>query len=88
MTYEEILTDLKKVGLKKRFVSEYESRESQVLLDMFKSTDKIHGTANLVRNLMRTYDVGTECYDFWKKVFLYYLTPEFVRNEKSLICKQ
>lgn len=79
MTYKDCLLELKSIGLKTRFVNEYEKLESPTLLLMFKKTDKIHGTANLIKNLMKLYEEESKSRLFWKNVFFYFITPNFAR---------
>ena len=79
MTYNQVLSDLKKVGLKAKFISEFEKHESQLLIKMFKETDKIHSTGALVRILMKHYENESEIWLYWQKVLFYFMTPQFAR---------
>lgn len=84
MTYNEILNELQEVNLKDKFVSEYENFESPTLLIMLKETDKISSTANLIRSLMKKWEIETENWIYWQKVMFYFMTPVFARKENQL----
>lgn len=84
MTYNEILIELQEVNLKDRFVSEYENFESSSFLKRLKETDKISSTANLIRSLMKKWEIETENWIYWQKVMFYFMTPVFARKENQL----
>lgn len=85
MTYNQILLELKQIGIDKAFKYEFESYVSKELLVMIKDTDKIKSTASLIKLLLKKFKTDTEEFVYWKKVFIYFMTPVFARNLNQLI---
>jgi len=85
MTYKQILKELNEIGLKKEFTSEFENYISPELLKMFKDTDKINSTANLIRLLLKKYEIESKKWLEWQKVLIFFMTPKFARNINQLL---
>ena len=79
MSYSEILNELNSIGLKDRFVSEYESVISEKLLSLVKNSNEIHSAGSMIRGLLSNYKHESETWVFWQKVLIYFMAPDFAR---------
>lgn len=84
MTYKEVLADLKIIGYDEIFKQDIESNFSESFLERLNRTDRIHSPGSLIRTLISEHEAGSEKWEFWRKVFIYFINPEFVRKKEML----
>lgn len=78
-SYDEVLIELDLVGLKSKFIIEFEIYQSEEFFKLLKATNKISGPGSLIRLLMKTFEVESINWLFWQKVLVYFMTPDFCR---------
>lgn len=84
MNYKEILSELKIIGFDEIFKKDIELNFSESFIKRLNETNKIHSPASLIRTLISQYEAGSEKWEFWRKVLVYYLNPVFVRTKEML----
>ncbi len=84
MKYEEILQELEEVGLNEKFTSDFENNASKGLLKKLKETNKINSTGSLIRHLIHCFEFKSENWEYWQKVLIYFMTPDFVKDKNKL----
>lgn len=78
-SYDEVLIELDSVGVKSKFIIEFEICQSEEFLKMLKETNKISSPGSLIRSLIKKFEAESINWLFWQKVLIYFMTPDFCR---------
>lgn len=70
------LTDSQQDEFKKEFIKQ----KGKAFFDLVMEFEYVHSIGSLLRII--DWDISEKGNEYWKKIFFYYITPKFARDEK------